>query len=139
SCSVTEVGPVFEIVNLTYVNTYTGSASCSGTDHIAQRSLTICAQVSNTTSGKTVWYTIDGSCLSQKLTTARPLYLTTGRTAYLGHGHGPKPRPPPRTRPRVRRSPNRPPSTGHRLRSRRNGTTRITAAWGPVPSALTGT
>ena len=87
SCSVTEVGPVFKLVNLTYVNTYAGSTSCSGTNNIAQRSLTICAQVSNRTSDKTAWYTIDGSCLTQKLTTPRPLYLTTGRTAYLGHGY----------------------------------------------------
>lgn len=87
SCSVTEIGPVFKIVNLTYVNTYSGATSCSGAPKAAQRSLTICAQVSNRSGGKTVWYTISGSCLSQKLTTANPVYLTTARTAYLGHGY----------------------------------------------------
>jgi len=87
SCSVTEIGSIFKIVNLTYVNDYAGSTSCTGAKNVGQRSLTICAQVSNRTNGKTVWYTITGSCLSQKLTAANPVSLTTGRTAYLGHGY----------------------------------------------------
>jgi hypothetical protein len=87
SCSVTVMGPMFKIVNLTYVNDYAGSTSCTGAKNIGQRSLTICAQVSNRTSGTTVWHTITGSCLSQTLTSANPVYLTTGRTAYLGHGY----------------------------------------------------
>lgn len=87
SCSVTEFGSVFKIVNLTYVNTYSGSTSCFGATNVGQRSLKICAQVSNRTSGKTVWYTIAGSCLTKQLTAANPVQLTTGRTAYLGHGY----------------------------------------------------
>lgn len=87
SCSVTASGPVFTIVNLTYVNTYAGSTSCSGAADTGQRSLTICAQVSNRSSGRTVWYTIGGSCLTAKLTAANPVYLSTGRSAYLGHGY----------------------------------------------------
>ncbi|MGO9883312.1 MAG: hypothetical protein ACLPV4_09890 [Solirubrobacteraceae bacterium] len=87
SCSVTEFGPVFKIVNLTYVDTYAGSTSCFGAKNVGQRTLTICAQVSNRSAGKTAWYTIAGSCLSNKLTATSPVYLTTGRTAYQGHGY----------------------------------------------------
>jgi hypothetical protein len=87
SCWVTEWGPVFKIVNLTYVNSYSGVTSCSPVPKTVQRSLTICAQVSNRSNHKTVWYTVSGSCLSQKLTTGNPVSLTTGRTAYLGHGY----------------------------------------------------
>ena len=87
SCSVTEFGSVFKIVNLTYVNTYAGSTSCVGAKNIGQRSLTICAQVSNRSNGQTAWYTIAGSCLSNKLTASNPVDLTTGRTASQGHGY----------------------------------------------------
>ena len=85
SCEVFEYGLVFSIVNNSYVMSYAGNTVCSGTT--GQRSTKICTQTSNRSSGKLVWYTISGSCLSQKLTSANPVYLGTARTAYLGHGY----------------------------------------------------
>ncbi len=87
ACSVTAIGSIFKIVNLTYVNTYAGRVSCASANDVGERSLTICAQVSNRTNGKIVWYTITGSCLSRKQTATNPVSLATGRTAYLGHGY----------------------------------------------------
>lgn len=84
-CSVTQNGPVFTLVNNTYVNNYGGGTSCAG--GAGERSLRICAQVSNRSGGKTTWFTITGSCLSQGPTTVHPLRLNTARTAYLGHGY----------------------------------------------------
>jgi hypothetical protein len=85
SCQVSEYGLVFSIVNNSYVMSYDGDTSCTGTT--GQRSMKICTQTSNRSSGRLVWYTISGSCLTQKLTSANPVYLQTARTAYLGHGY----------------------------------------------------
>ena len=85
SCEVFEYGIVFSIVNNSYVMSYAGNTACSGTT--GQRSTNICTQTSNRSGGKLVWYTVSGSCLSQKLTSANPVYLGTARTAYLGHGY----------------------------------------------------
>ena len=85
SCEVFEYGIVFSIVNNSYVMSYAGNTVCSGTT--GQLSTKICTQTSNRSGGKLVWYTVSGSCLSQKLTSADHVYLGTARTAYLGHGY----------------------------------------------------
>ncbi|MGA9856632.1 MAG: hypothetical protein WBQ18_02150 [Solirubrobacteraceae bacterium] len=88
TCSVTEFGSVFKIVNLTYVNDYGATATCSGAAAATQRTLTVCAQVSNRANGRTAWYTITGSCLSDRATAVTaPMFLTTGRAVYIGHGY----------------------------------------------------
>lgn len=85
SCEVFEYGIVFSVVNNSYVMSYAGNTVCSGTT--GQLSTKICTQTSNRSGGKLVWYTVSGSCLSQKLTAADHVYLGTARTAYLGHGY----------------------------------------------------
>ena len=87
-CAVTESGPVFTIVNASYVMSYSGYSDCAGLANTGQQqSLTICAQVGNRTNGKDVWFTIAGSCLSEGPTPTNALGVVTARTAYLGHGY----------------------------------------------------
>jgi hypothetical protein len=87
-CSVIESGPVFNIVNGSYVMSYSGYTNCAGLANTGQQqSLTICAQVGHRINGKDVWFTIAGSCLSEGPTLTNALGVVTARTAYLGHGY----------------------------------------------------
>ena len=86
-CSLGQHGLTFTLVNNTYVISYGGYAWCAGSEPLARRSLTICAQVANRINGKAAWFTITGSCLSQASTRLNPLALNTARAAYLGHGY----------------------------------------------------
>ena len=87
-CAVTESGPVFTIVNGSYVMSYSGYSDCAGLANTGQQqSLTICAQVGKRINGKDVWFTIAGSCLSEGPTPTNALGVVTARTAYLGHGY----------------------------------------------------
>lgn len=84
SCSVTEFGPTFAIVNNGSIMTYSGTVSCNSS--ATARTLTIGAQVANGYPN-TVYHTITGSTLA---ITGRGLYglsSYTGRTAYTGHGY----------------------------------------------------
>jgi hypothetical protein len=87
-CSVTESGPVFTIVNGSYVMSYSGYTDCAGLANTGQQqSLTICAQVGSRINGKDIWFTIAGSCLSEGPRPTNALGVVTARTAYLGHGY----------------------------------------------------
>lgn len=83
SCTVTEVGPEFTVVNGSWVNSYSGYAVCPASVRSGQVSLRLCAQVSN--QGR--WFTISGSCLSAGGPLPRGAELFTARSAYLGHGY----------------------------------------------------
>ena len=78
---------MFTLVNGSYVIDYGGYSACGAAGNPGKRSLTICVQVVNRSGGKDVWFTVSGSCLSARPTTASPVQLSTGRTAYLGHGY----------------------------------------------------
>ena len=77
---------VFSVVNSSLVISYGGLTICAA--DIGQRSLTVCAQVVNPriTPGN-LWFTIDGSCLSQGPSRVNLVELRTARTAYTGHAY----------------------------------------------------
>jgi hypothetical protein len=85
SCTLTQNGLVFTLVNGSYVLDYGAGTDCGGSS--AKSAVTVCAQVSNRSNGRTVWFTITGSCLSAGPTLTRLVQASTARTAYLGHGY----------------------------------------------------
>ena len=85
-CSVHQNGLVFTLANGSYVMNYGGSSACNGAS-AGTRTVTICAQVVNHSTGKDVWFTISGSCLTRGPETSNPLTSSTARTAHLGHGY----------------------------------------------------
>ncbi len=86
-CAVGQSGLVFTLVNGSYVINYGGYSACGAAGNPGKRSLTTCVQVVNRSGGKDVWFTVSGSCLSAGPSAANPVQLSTGRTAYLGHGY----------------------------------------------------
>jgi hypothetical protein len=86
-CFVSQDGLDFTIVNGTYVVNYGGYTSCASEQPTGQRSLKICVQVANRINGKGVWFTINGSCMSEGRATSNPVMLSTARSAFLGHGY----------------------------------------------------
>lgn len=84
-CFVTEEGPVFTLVNGSYVLSYGGRVACGNAP--ATKALTIGAQAAGSGENEGKYFTITGSELSAGPTTRDPLMLNTGRTAYLGHGY----------------------------------------------------
>jgi hypothetical protein len=86
-CSVNQNGLLFTLVNGSYVMNYGGFAICGGARPVATGSLTLCAQVVNRSGGRDTWFTITGSCLSKGPTATTNLFLSTARSAYLGHGY----------------------------------------------------
>lgn len=84
-CFVTEVGPVFTVVNGTYVMTYGGQIGCLR--GAGERGLEIGAQVGapGPRAGGFNYFTIAGSPLFTITTTHAAPELTTARTVYLGH------------------------------------------------------
>jgi hypothetical protein len=87
-CYVTEAGPVFTLVNGSYVMSYDGRVVCPTTS--ASKSLSIAAEVAGSDVNRGKYFTISGSGLSAGPTTRDPVSLDTGRTAYLGHGYSTK-------------------------------------------------
>jgi hypothetical protein len=85
SCTLTQTGLVFTLVNGSYVVNYGARTDCGGA--AARRSVTTCVQVAHRSSGHNVWFTVSGSCLSTGPTTADPAAVSTARTAQLGHGY----------------------------------------------------
>jgi hypothetical protein len=85
SCTLTQNGLVFTLVNGSYVVNYGARTDCAGT--AVKRTVTTCAQVVNRIQGRNVWFTITGSCLSSGPTSADPAQVSTARTAHLGHGY----------------------------------------------------
>jgi hypothetical protein len=61
-CSVTERGPVFTIVNGSYVMKYGGGVSCAG--GVGERTLDVVAQVAKYLHGKNGSWPTDGSPLA---------------------------------------------------------------------------
>lgn len=86
-CSVGQNGLVFTLVNGTYVINYGGFAACHGTAGHAKPTLTVCVQVVNRIAGHSVWFTVSGSCLSARRSSAGVVSLTTARSGFLGHGY----------------------------------------------------
>jgi len=86
-CFVSQDGLDFTLVNGTYVVNYDGFVACAGKRPAAHPSLRICAQVDAQSNGKTVWFTIKGSCLSARSDTSDTIALSTARTAFIGHGY----------------------------------------------------
>ncbi len=84
-CTITASGPVFTLVNGSYVVTYSGYASCS--EKVKHMSVTISVQTPNRLAGRTFWFTIKGSTLYLGASSAPFVELSTARTAYLGHGY----------------------------------------------------
>ena len=84
-CTITASGPVFTLVNGSYVVTYGGYASCN--QNVKHMSITVSVQTPNTISGRASWFTITGSTQSRAASSASYLQLSTARTAYLGHGY----------------------------------------------------
>ena len=84
-CTITASGPVFTLVNGTYVVTYGGYASCN--EKVKGMSVKISVQTPNQIGGRTMWFTISGSTLSLGASPASFVELSTARTAYLGHGY----------------------------------------------------
>lgn len=83
--TITASGPVFTLVNGSYVVTYGGYASCN--EKVRHMSMTISVQTPNQIAGRTFWFTITGSTLSLGASSAKFVELSTARTAYLGHGY----------------------------------------------------
>lgn len=86
-CILGQNGLTFNLVNGSYVLDYGGYSLCTREAKVSRRELTVCAQVANHASGKTVWFTIAGSCTTQSGTTTAALTVHTARAAYLGHGY----------------------------------------------------
>jgi hypothetical protein len=85
SCTLTQNGLVFTLVNGSYVVDYGARTGCSGA--AARRTVTTCIQVANRINGRNVWFTVTGSCLSTGQTSTDPAQVSTARTAHLGHGY----------------------------------------------------
>ncbi len=85
SCTLLQDGLTFTLVNGSYVVDYGANTPCGRA--AAVRSVTVCVQVVNRSSGRSVWFTVSGSCVSTGPTTADPAKVSTARTAYLGHGY----------------------------------------------------
>jgi hypothetical protein len=84
-CSLTEDGPVFTVVNGSWVMSYAGWVACSpGT---VPKSLALTAEVAGSGANRGRYFTLTGSGLSAGLTARTPLALSTARSAYLGHGY----------------------------------------------------
>jgi hypothetical protein len=86
-CFVYQGGLDFTGVNGTYVVNYNGYAACRGQQLPAHPSLTLCVQVSGRVNGKSVWFTVNGSCMSAASATSDTVVLSTARTAFIGHGY----------------------------------------------------
>lgn len=84
-CTISAAGPLFTLVNGSYVVSYGGYASCI--ESLEQIIVTISVQTPNQIAGRTFWFTIKGSTLSLGRSSARFVELSTARTAYLGHGY----------------------------------------------------
>jgi hypothetical protein len=84
SCTLTQNGLVFTLVNGSYVLDYGAGTGCGG---VAKSTVTLCAQVVNHSSGHAVWFTITGSCKSAGPAFTPFVQASTARTAYLGHGY----------------------------------------------------
>jgi len=84
-CTITASGPVFTLVNGSYVVTYGGYVSCN--DGVKRMSVTTSLQTPNQIRGRTIWFTIKGSSVSLGTPSARFIELSTAHTAYLGHGY----------------------------------------------------
>lgn len=84
SCTLLQDGLTFTLVNGSYVVDYGASTLCG---RAAVRSVTACVQVVNRSSGRSVWFTVSGSCVSTGPIGADPAKVTSARTAYLGHGY----------------------------------------------------
>jgi hypothetical protein len=84
-CFVTEAGPVFTLVNGSYVMSYGGRLVCANAS--ASKSLTIAAEVAGSGVNGGKYFMISGSGLSAGPTTRNPVALDTARTTYLGHGY----------------------------------------------------
>jgi hypothetical protein len=85
SCSLSQDGVTFTLVNGSYVVNYGAHTDCPGV--AAKRTVTACVQVVNRIQGRNVWFTDLGSCLSTGPTRTDPTEVRTARTAYLGHGY----------------------------------------------------
>jgi hypothetical protein len=85
-CVVGQEGLLFTLVNSTYVINYGGYSFCEGPRPQGRRSITICVQVGNLINGHPRWFTVSGSCLS-KPPGSGSVFLSTARTAYIGHGY----------------------------------------------------
>jgi hypothetical protein len=85
TCTLTQNGLVFTLVNGSYVVNYGARTACGGV--APRRTVTACVQVVNRIQGRNVWFTDLGSCLSTGPTTTDPAQVHTARTAYLGHGY----------------------------------------------------
>ena len=86
-CFVYQGGLDFTGVNGTYVVNYTAYAACRGQQLPAHPSLTLCVQVGGHVNAKSVWFTINGSCLSAASAASDTVVLSTARTAFIGHGY----------------------------------------------------
>ncbi len=84
-CYVTEDGPVFTLVNGSYVMSYAGRLVC--TNASGNMSLSIAAEAAGSGANRGRYFTIAGSALSAGPTSHSLVALNTGRTAYLGHGY----------------------------------------------------
>ena len=84
-CYVTEEGPVFTLVNGSYVMSYAGRLVCANAS--ASKRLSIAAEVAGSAASAGKHFMITGSGLSAGPTTHNPAVLNTARTAYLGHGY----------------------------------------------------
>ena len=84
-CYVTESGPVFTVVNDTWVMSYAGQLVCGNA--LPSKRLTIGAQVAGSGTNEGKYFNIVGSGLSVGPTIRNPVALNTARTAYLGHGY----------------------------------------------------
>lgn len=85
SCTLTQTGLVFTLVNGSYVVNYGARTDCGGVS--AKRTVSTCVQVAHRSGGHNVFFTVAGSCLSAGPTTADPAEVSTARTAQLGHGY----------------------------------------------------
>ncbi len=86
-CSVGQDGLLFTLVNGTYVINYGGVTACRGTARHAKTTLAVCVQVVNRIAGRDVWFTVSGSCLSNRPSSAGVASLRTARSGFLGHGY----------------------------------------------------
>lgn len=84
SCTLLQDGLTFTLVNGSYVVAYGANTPCG---RAAVRSVTACVQVLNRSNGRSVWFTVSGSCVSTGPTSADPAKVSSARTAYLGHGY----------------------------------------------------
>ena len=84
-CFLTQVGPVFTLVNGSYVMSYAGQVLCPTTG--LSKSLDITAEVAGSGANHGRHFTITGSRLSTGPSTRDPVALNTARTAFMGVGY----------------------------------------------------